>query len=27
VQWLCVPMVLVGMVLWLWAGRLRPARS
>jgi phosphatidylglycerol:prolipoprotein diacylglycerol transferase len=26
-QWLCVPMVLAGVVLWWWAGRVRRAAS
>jgi phosphatidylglycerol:prolipoprotein diacylglycerol transferase len=26
-QWLCVPMVLAGVVLWLWAGRVRSAAA
>ncbi len=26
-QWLCVPMVLAGVVLWWWAGRVRRAAA
>jgi phosphatidylglycerol:prolipoprotein diacylglycerol transferase len=26
-QWLCIPMILAGALLWLWADRLPPARA